>query len=524
MSFDPRLLAYVESLICILAFDSIFVVILFDCCNPWSSLNHGSFDVIIGMDWLSKRKFVIVCHEKVVRIPLEDDEILRVHGKRTQGVVKTLLNTKVQSGRDRREGVRLIDNRKPFGSLRFGPVVYRFEIVLKELRLEQLKVCDECLLDDGRRLGSWLFLFVQSGYACGDDRLVKSRDAEFPKDGDTVTNQTETVINAMECVITNELRMVENLVGFHAFTFVSKEMILIIREVFVKLLLKSSGKLSIRHGLYETIVCYVLLANVIWIVVLERDRLKALVDLSVTVSLLWIVDSERDRLIVVDRGTRSVPLFVMLSVTVSTWFGVFASAVFYSPKRGRAFSSSFHGHPERDIIKQRIQAARDRQKSYADVRRKPLEFQVGNRVMLKVSPWKGVVRFSKRWKLNPRYIRPFKVLAKVGTVSYKLELPQQLIMVHSMFHVSNLKKCLSDEPLAVLLDEIHIDDKLRFIEELVEIVDREVKRLKQSYIPIIKVQWNSRRGLELTWEREDQFRKKYAHLFTKTAPSTSVAS
>ncbi|GKD53923.1 putative reverse transcriptase domain-containing protein [Tanacetum coccineum] len=83
MSFDPRLLAYVESLICILAFDSIFVVILFDCCNPWSSLislNHGSFDVIIGMDWLSKRKFVIVCHEKVVRIPLEGDEILRVHG------------------------------------------------------------------------------------------------------------------------------------------------------------------------------------------------------------------------------------------------------------------------------------------------------------------------------------------------------------------------------------------------------------------------------------------------------------
>ncbi|GJT92655.1 putative reverse transcriptase domain-containing protein [Tanacetum coccineum] len=98
MSFDPRLLAYVESLICILAFDSIFIVILFDCCNPWSSLislNHGSFDVIIGMDWLSKRKFVIVCHEKVVRIPLEGDEILQVHGKRTQGVMKTLLNTKV---------------------------------------------------------------------------------------------------------------------------------------------------------------------------------------------------------------------------------------------------------------------------------------------------------------------------------------------------------------------------------------------------------------------------------------------
>nr|GEW95295.1 reverse transcriptase domain-containing protein [Tanacetum cinerariifolium] len=116
-------------------------------------------------------------------------------------------------------------------------------------------------------------------------------------------------------------------------------------------------------------------------------------------------------------------------------------------------------------IKQRLQAARDRQKSYADVRRKPLEFQVGDKVMLKVSPWKGVVRFGKRGKLNPRYIGPFKVLAKVGTVAYRLELPQQLSRVHSTFHVSNLKKCLSDEPLAIPLDELHIDDKLRFVEE-----------------------------------------------------------
>ncbi|GKE71862.1 putative reverse transcriptase domain-containing protein [Tanacetum coccineum] len=154
-------------------------------------------------------------------------------------------------------------------------------------------------------------------------------------------------------------------------------------------------------------------------------------------------------------------------------------------------------------IKQIIQAAHDRQKSYANVRHKPLEFQVGNRVMLKVSPWKGVVRFGKQGKLNPRYIGPFKVLAKVGTVSYRLKLPQQLSKVHSTFHVSNLKNCLSEEPLAVPLDEIHIDDKLRFVEEPVEIMDREVKWLKQSHIPIIKVRWNSRRGPEFTWERED---------------------
>nr|GEY52646.1 putative reverse transcriptase domain-containing protein [Tanacetum cinerariifolium] len=133
---------------------------------------------------------------------------------------------------------------------------------------------------------------------------------------------------------------------------------------------------------------------------------------------------------------------------------------------------------------------------------------VGNKVMLKVSPWKGVVHFSKRGKLNPRYIGPFKVLAKVGTVAYRLKLSQQLSMVHSTFYVSNLKKCLSDEPLAIPLDELHIDDKLHFVEEPVEIIDREIKWLRQSHIPIIKVRWNSKRGPDFTWEQEDQFKQK----------------
>ncbi|GKC07454.1 putative reverse transcriptase domain-containing protein [Tanacetum coccineum] len=164
----------------------------------------------------------------------------------------------------------------------------------------------------------------------------------------------------------------------------------------------------------------------------------------------------------------------------------------------------------------RIQAARDRQKSYADVRRKPLEFQVGDKVMLKVLPWKEVIRFGKRGKLNPRYIGPFKIIAKVGTVAYRLELPEQLSKVHSTFHVSNLKKCMSDEPLAIPLEEIQVDDKLHFIEEPVEIMDHEVKCLKQSRILIVKVRWNSRRGPEFTWEREDQMHKKYRHLFCKS--------
>ncbi|GJT86720.1 putative reverse transcriptase domain-containing protein [Tanacetum coccineum] len=98
-------------------------------------------------------------------------------------------------------------------------------------------------------------------------------------------------------------------------------------------------------------------------------------------------------------------------------------------------------------IKSRIQAARDRQKIYADVRRKPLEFQIGDKVMLKVSPWKGVICFGKRGKLNPCYIGPFKIIDKVGTVAYRLELPEQLSRVHSTFHVLNLKKCMVDNLL-----------------------------------------------------------------------------
>ncbi|GKF54293.1 hypothetical protein Tco_0161203, partial [Tanacetum coccineum] len=131
-------------------------------------------------------------------------------------------------------------------------------------------------------------------------------------------------------------------------------------------------------------------------------------------------------------------------------------------------------------IKQKMQAARDRQKSYADLKRKPMEFRVGD-----------------------------KVLEKVGEVAYKLELPEELSMVHNTFYVSNLKKCYADEPLAIPLDGLHFDDKLHFVEEPVEIMDREVKRLRKIRVPIVKVRWNSKRGPEFTWEREDQFKKKY---------------
>ncbi|KAI3802311.1 hypothetical protein L1987_30441 [Smallanthus sonchifolius] len=133
-----------------------------------------------------------------------------------------------------------------------------------------------------------------------------------------------------------------------------------------------------------------------------------------------------------------------------------------------------------------------------------------------VSPWKGVARFGNRGKLNPRYVGPFEILARVGPVAYKLKLSQELSNVHDTFHVSNLKKCLSDETLIIPPDEIHIDDKLHFIEEPIEITDWKVQRLRRSRIKLVKVRWNSKRGPEYTWEREDQMKTKYPSLFKDT--------
>nr|GEV93347.1 putative reverse transcriptase domain-containing protein [Tanacetum cinerariifolium] len=159
-------------------------------------------------------------------------------------------------------------------------------------------------------------------------------------------------------------------------------------------------------------------------------------------------------------------------------------------------------------IKERLKTARSHQKSYADKRRKPLEFKVGDRVLLKVSLWKGVVRFVEC----------------VGPVAYRLKLPQELSGVHDTFHVSNLKKFLAELDVQVPLDKIEIDENLHFVEEPSEIVERDVKKLKRRRIPLVKVRWNSRQGAEYTWEREDQFRKKYPHLFSEHVPSSSAAT
>ncbi|GKA62464.1 putative reverse transcriptase domain-containing protein [Tanacetum coccineum] len=164
------------------------------------------------------------------------------------------------------------------------------------------------------------------------------------------------------------------------------------------------------------------------------------------------------------------------------------------------------------LIKEKLKAARDHQKSYADNRRKPLEFEVGDRLLLKVSPWKGVIRFGKKGRLALRYLGPFDILERIGPVAYRLRLPEELSSVHDTFHCQ-FEECFGRRIIDVIcmlpLDEIKIDKTLRFVEEPIEIMDREVRSLKRSKISLVKVCWNSKRGPEFTWEREDHMKSKY---------------
>ncbi|GJS54474.1 reverse transcriptase domain-containing protein, partial [Tanacetum coccineum] len=152
------------------------------------------------------------------------------------------------------------------------------------------------------------------------------------------------------------------------------------------------------------------------------------------------------------------------------------------------------------LIKEKLKAARDRQKSYADNRRKPLEFE---------------------GKLAPIYVGPFEILERIGPIASRLRLLEELSGVHDMFHVSNLKKCLAEASLHVPLGEIKVDKTLRFVEEPVEIMDHEVKSLKRSKIALVKVRWNSKRGPEFTWEREDYMKSKYPQLFVDRADESA---
>ena len=165
------------------------------------------------------------------------------------------------------------------------------------------------------------------------------------------------------------------------------------------------------------------------------------------------------------------------------------------------------------VIWQKMKTAQDRQKSYADVHRRPMEFEVGDKVLLKVSPMKGVMRFGKKGKLSPKFIGPYEILDRVGEVAYHLALPPCLDRVHNVFHVSQLRKYLSDPSHVIEPETIQLDDTLTYEEIPVEILDRKVRNTRRAETAIVKVLWTNHTIEEATWEAEDTMREKYPHLF-----------
>ncbi|GJV39726.1 putative reverse transcriptase domain-containing protein [Tanacetum coccineum] len=160
-------------------------------------------------------------------------------------------------------------------------------------------------------------------------------------------------------------------------------------------------------------------------------------------------------------------------------------------------------------IRERLKEAQDRWKSYADNRRRSIEFNVGDFVMLKVSPWKGMFQFKNKGKLSLRFIGPFKILKRVGEVAYVLELPEEMRAIHNTFHVSYLRRCLADESSVITLDDIEINQELTSREELMTILGRKSRQLRNKVILLVKVQWKYRKGTSIRWELEENMRSRF---------------
>ncbi|MDF3578201.1 hypothetical protein, partial [Enterobacter hormaechei] len=166
-----------------------------------------------------------------------------------------------------------------------------------------------------------------------------------------------------------------------------------------------------------------------------------------------------------------------------------------------------------EIIRERLQAAQDRQKYYADKGRRPMEYNVGDEVLLKISPVRSLVRHKKKGKLSPRYVGPFPITAKIGTVAYRLKLPTELAGIHNVFHVSMLKKYVCDPSHIIDHSDLKVDKSAKYVEKPFKILDREVKMIRTKEIPLVKVQWNQHDEGEASWELESEVRKNYPYLF-----------
>ncbi|GKA01189.1 putative reverse transcriptase domain-containing protein [Tanacetum coccineum] len=424
----------------------------------------GSFDVIIGMDWLFDHKTEIICYDKVVRIPLVDGKVLRVLGERPEEnrditPIKecVMLRNRIYEKIVREKSI----TKSPY---RLAPS--EMEELSEQLKeLQDKGFIQPSSLPWGAPDLIWTFR-VHGDALWFDEYTSDSHGPDEPRMRGHFKYKDKYVNGACSSSPRKNKRLC--VVYCDASKSSIKDKILAAQKEACE---EFAGLQKVaRHGMPISIIsdCDSRFTSRFWQSMQEALRTK----LDMSTAYHPQTDSQSER-------------------TIQTLEDML-----------------------RACIKDRLKAARDRQKSYADKRRKPLEFSVGEYVLLKVLPWKGVVRFGKKGKLAPRFVGPFEITERIGPVAYRLRLLERVnVFLTNFSHVVNLKSVLTDPTMQVPLDEIKVDAKLNFVEEFMEILEREFKKLKRSRIAIVKVRWNSKRGPEFTWEREDQMKLKYPHLF-----------
>nr|GEY46941.1 hypothetical protein [Tanacetum cinerariifolium] len=515
---------------------------------------HGSFDVIIDMDWLSNHKAEIICHEKVVRIQLLDGKVLSVLGEKPKEKMRQLKSDKAKE-KEQEKIVVVRDFPEVFSNDLSGLLsVQEIELIpgatlvekslyrlapselrscrdnsrnskTKEEHVEHLRLVLKLLKKENlyakfSKCEIWLSEVPFLGHMINE--LFSDYECEIcyhPGKANVVANalsRKERVkpkrVKAMNMILQSNIKDkiltaqkedVDESVGLQKG---ADKMHYDLRDRY--------WWLEIKKDIAETSSGH----DTIWVIVdrltksahflpmrkdYKMDRLARLYlnEIVARHGVPILIISNHDSCFT-SRFSQSIQEALGTCLDMSTAYHpqtdgswdihlplveFLYNNSYHSSARRTSFEALYGGKCRSPImwaeIKDRLKAARDCQKSYANKRRKPLEFSVGDYVLLKVSPYKGVVRFGKKEKLAPRFVRPFKIIEKVGSVACRLDLPEELNGVHDTFHVSNLKKCLADPALQVPLDEIRVDDKLKFMQEPVEILEREFKKLKRSRMP-----------------------------------------
>ncbi|GJV64208.1 putative reverse transcriptase domain-containing protein [Tanacetum coccineum] len=505
---------------------------------------HEGFDVIVGMDWLSRHKAEILFHEKVVRILLPNGEMIRVLGERPEEKVRHLMSVKAK-GQKLKDIVVDKGFIQPSSSPWGAPVLFvkkkdgSFRMCIDYRELNKLTIKNRYpfpRIDDifDQLQGSQYFSKIELRFGYHQLRV---HEDDIPK---TVfrTRYGNFEFTLIPFGLTNAPSVFMNLMNQVCRPYLDKFMIVFIDDILIYSRTKEEHEMHLGHvingeGIYvdpskneaiknleaprtpsqdplpdgpEDFVVYCDASGLrLGCVLMEKGKVIAYASRQLKIheknytahdlelgAVVFSLKIWRHYLY----GTKSViytdhkslqHIFSQkeLNMHQHHWIKLFndygceihyhlgkanivADALsrkeIFKPRRVRAMNMTIQSS-----IKDKLKAAHDRQKSYAKNHRKPLEFSVGDHVLLKVSPWKGVVRFGKKGKLAPRFVGPFEITKRIGPVAYRLRLPQELNGVHDTFHVSNLKKCLADPTLQIPLEEIQVDARLNFVEEPVEI-------------------------------------------------------